>query len=389
MSINKKELPSFLKSELDFYLKDLIKYNDKHLVVGGKPHSEDVVLQSNDYLVLANNPQIKECLKKSVDKSNESILMSAVFVHKDDSKPTFEKQMAEFAHFDSCLIFQSGWSANTSLLQAICSKEITVYIDFLAHMSLWEGARSGEAKILPFLHNNARHLEKLIKRNGPGIIIVDAVYSTIGTIAPLEKIVELAKKYGCATVIDESHSLGVYGKQGAGILAEYGLSDEIDFMTASLAKTFAYRAGAVWANNNFNACIPYIGYPAIFSSTMLPYEVDVLEETLNMIKSMDKERVTLFTQAQKLREGFTNMGISIQSESQIISIETGEEDNTYEVRNYLEKNGVFGSIFCRPATSPKHSIIRFSVNSSLTDAQIDKILSVCYQAIHQEHLYIK
>ncbi|MFM2482347.1 alpha-hydroxyketone-type quorum-sensing autoinducer synthase [Celerinatantimonas sp. YJH-8] len=389
MSTNKKELPSFLQTSLDFYLKDLIKYDDQHLVVGDKPKVGDVVLQSNDYLSLANNTAIRETLKKSVDLCNESILMSAVFVHKDDSKPTLEKQLSSYVNFDNCLLFQSGWSANTSLLQTICTEDVNVYIDFLAHMSLWEGARSGGAKITPFLHNNMRHLEKMIKRNGPGIIIVDSVYSTVGTIAPLVELVAIAKKYNCATVIDESHSLGVYGKHGAGILDELNLSSEVDFMTASLAKTFAYRAGAVWANNNFTQCIPYVGYPAIFSSTMLPYELDVLEKTLHVIQSMDDARSYLFKQSQKLRAGFRDLGITIRSESQIISIETGEEDNTYEVRKYLEKNGVFGSIFCRPATSPKHSIIRFSVNSSLTDAQIDKILSTCYSAIHSEHLYIK
>src|SRR5690606_28089371 len=121
--------------------------------------------------------------------------------------------------------------------------------------------------------------------HGPGIIVVDSIYSTIGTIAPLAELVAIAKETGSAILVDESHSLGTHGKNGAGLLAELGLSDQVDFMTASLAKTFAYRAGVIWANNNVNQCVPFVGYPAIFSSTILPYEIAALEATLDVIKS--------------------------------------------------------------------------------------------------------
>ncbi|EOC1793654.1 quorum-sensing autoinducer CAI-1 synthase [Vibrio fluvialis] len=384
-------LPEFIQDRLNFFVRDLIQSNNngKHLVLGKRPSQGDIVLQSNDYLSLANHPLIRARLKKAIDDTHDSVFMSAIFLQDDESKPSLEHQLAEFAHFDSCLLSQSGWNANTALLQTICAPGSNVYIDFFAHMSMWEGARYANATIHPFMHNNCDHLLKQIKRHGPGIIVVDSIYSTIGTIAPLAELVAIAKETGSAILVDESHSLGTHGKNGAGLLAELGLSDQVDFMTASLAKTFAYRAGVIWANNNVNQCVPFVGYPAIFSSTILPYEIAALEATLDVIKSADERRERLFHNTHILFTGLNRLGINIRSQSQIIALETGDERNTEKVRDYLEDNGIFGAVFCRPATSKTKNIIRLSLTSSVTAEQIDRILSVCQNAVNRSDLYFK
>ena len=380
MTSGKKDLPNFVQSRIDFFIEDLISKNNngKHLVSGLSPKSDDIILQSNDYLDLANHDELRLRVKENITQTGKcnSVLMSAIYLQDSDRKSPLEDHLAQFANFDSCLLSQSGWAANISLLQAISSPETNIYIDFFAHMSMWEGARYTNSKIRPFMHNNCDHLRKLIKKNGPGIIVVDSIYSTIGTIAPLTEIVALAKEFNCATLVDESHSLGVYGTNGKGLLDELGLTQDVDFMTASLAKTFAYRAGAIWANNNVNQCIPYVGYPAIFSSALLPYENEILESTLDAIHHADDRRNSLFENSRMLREGMTDLGIDIRSESQIISLETGNEKNTELVRDYLENNGVFGAVFCRPATSKNRNLIRFSMNSSVSGDEINHMLSV-------------
>lgn len=387
----KHELPTSIQSRIDYFINDLINANanGKHLVLGKRPTKNDIVLQSNDYLSLADHPLIKARLKNAIDKTHDSVFMSAIFLQDDESKPSLETKFAEFLGFDSCLLSQSGWNANIALLQAVCGPQSNVYIDFFAHMSMWEGARYANANIRPFMHNNCEHLQKLIARHGPGIIVVDSIYSTIGTVAPLTDLVTIAKEWGCAILVDESHSLGTHGKKGAGLVNELGLTSEVDFITASLAKTFAYRAGAIWANNNVNHCIPFVGYPAIFSSTILPYEVEALEATLDIIKSADSKRTQLHRNAHTLRRGLNSIGLSVRSESQIIALETGDERNTEKVRDYLEDNQIFGAVFCRPATSKNKNIIRLSLNSNVTDSQIDTILTVCERAQNDSSLYFK
>lgn len=160
-------------------------------------------------------------------------------------------------------------------------------------------------------------------------------------------------------------------------------------MTVSLAKTFAYRAGAIWANNNVDKCIPFVGYPAIFSSTILPYEVEALSATLAVIQESDDKRDQLARHAKTLRSALVKLGFTIRSQSQIIALETGDERNTEKVRDYLEEHGVFGAVFCRPATAKNKNIIRLSLNSSLTQEEIDKIIHVCGLAINNPNLYFK
>lgn len=266
-TIQSKPLPSFIEERLDFYIQDLIEPNEnkKHLVLGKRPPCNAVVLQSNDYLALSHNKEIQNAHRDAISQHDDNVVMSAIFLQDDESKPVFETQLASFVGMPSCLLSQSGWAANVGLLQTICAPNIPVYIDFFAHMSLWEGARIAGAQIHPFMHNNTSHLRKQISRHGSGIIVVDSVYSTIGTIAPLRDIYEIAQEFDCGLVVDESHSLGTHGPQGAGILQGLGLTHKVDFITVSLAKTFAYRAGAILGPEKLAKTLPFVAYPAIFS----------------------------------------------------------------------------------------------------------------------------
>lgn len=382
--------PSFINNKIESHLNRLVNchQDQKHLVMGKSPKAGDIVLQSNDYLDLANHPQIIQRHVDAILAKDSQPFMSGVFLQDQHSKPDLELKLAQFTGFKSCLLSQSGWTANIALLQTICDSETHVYIDFFAHMSLWEGARIAGANIHPFMHNNVSHLSKLIQRNGPGVVLIDSIYSTIGTVAPLIDLVLIAKENGCAIVVDESHSLGTHGKHGEGLLKSLKLSHQVDFMTASLAKTFAYRAGAIWCNNNANQCIPFVGYPAVFSSAILPHEIERLDETLKIIQSSDNERKHLRKLSRYLKQQLVRIGVTVRSESQIVTLETGDERNTEKVRNFLEQQHVFGAVFCQPATTANKNLIRFSLNSSMTQSDIDMIISAVNLAYNQPHLYI-
>lgn len=381
-TIQSKPLPPFIEERLDFHIQDLIEPNEnkKHLVLGKRPPCNAVVMQSNDYLALSHNKEIQNAHRDAISQYDDNVVMSAIFLQDDESKPAFETQLASFVGMPSCLLSQSGWAANVGLLQTICAPNIPVYIDFFAHMSLWEGARIAGAQIHPFMHNNTNHLRKQISRHGSGIIVVDSVYSTIGTIAPLRDIYEIAQEFDCGLVVDESHSLGTHGPQGAGLLQELDLTHMVDFVTVSLAKTFAYRAGAILGAEKLAKTLPFVAYPAIFSSTVLPQEIIRLEKTLDVIKKADDKREILFKRAKSLAVGLKRIGFTIRSESQIIALECGNERNTERVRDFLEERNVFGAVFCRPATGRNKNIIRFSVNADMTAAEVDHVLSACQEA---------
>ncbi len=388
MSDKNKTLPSFIEERLSFYIQDLITQNQsqKHLVLGKRPSRDSVVMQSNDYLSLSHNKAIQQAHQAAISDHDDNVVMSAIFLQDAESKPAFETELANYVGMESCLLSQSGWAANIGLLQTICPPNTPVYIDFFAHMSLWEGIRAAGAAAHPFMHNNMSHLRKQLERHGSGVIVVDSIYSTIGTIAPLRDIYEMAQEFDCAVIVDESHSLGTHGEKGAGLVQALGLTDQVDFITVNLAKTFAYRAGAILGPKQLSETLPFVAYPAIFSSTVLPQEVIRLEKTLEVIKGADDKREALFKRAQSLITGLKRIGFNIRSESQIVSLECSNERNTERVRDFLEERDVFGAVFCRPATGKNKNIIRFSVNADMTPRDIDHVLTVCHEAYHHPEL---
>ncbi|MEZ8272435.1 alpha-hydroxyketone-type quorum-sensing autoinducer synthase [Vibrio splendidus] len=383
-----KPLPSFIEERLNFYIQDLITQNQsqKHLVLGKRPKPNAVVMQSNDYLALSHNKPIQQAHQAAISEHDDNVVMSAIFLQDVQSKPAFETELANYVGMESCLLSQSGWAANMGLLQTICPPGTPVYIDFFAHMSLWEGIRAAGALAHPFMHNNMNHLRKQLERHGSGVIVVDSIYSTIGTIAPLRDIYEMAQEFDCAVVVDESHSLGTHGENGAGLVHALGLTNQVDFITVSLAKTFAYRAGAILGPKQLSETLPFVAYPAIFSSTVLPQEVVRLEKTLEVIKGAEDKREALFKSAKSLTTGLKRIGFNIRSESQIVALECGSEKNTERVRDFLEERDVFGAVFCRPATGKNKNIIRFSVNADMTPRDIDHVLTVCHEAYNHPEL---
>jgi CAI-1 autoinducer synthase len=372
-------LPRFIAKKLAFYEKDLFadRKNGKFLVLGKAPTQNGVILQSNDYLSIAKHPEIIKKQVEVLSANSGALVLSSIFFHEGCQKSDFEQRFADYVGYEKAILAQSGWAANVGLLQVIADESTPVYIDFFAHTSLWEGIKSAGAKAVAFKHNDVEHLEKQIQKNGPGVILIDSVYSTLGDVAPLKEIANLSDRHGCALVVDESHSLGTHGPKGAGLVAELGIGDKVHFITASLAKAFAGRAGVVFCSNEVARCFPYVSHPAIFSSTLLPHEIAGLSATLDVIIGADRRRASLHRKAEYFRKGLDSLGYHLDSQSQIVSLEPGLESNTELLRDALEERDVFASVFCAPATPKNRALMRFSVNSEITYAQLDYILRVC------------
>lgn len=373
--------PSFLARRIDSYYRERVQnaWGGGHILRGRVPQRDAIRLLSNDYLSLANHPQILQTQANVLLKEGNGMLMSAVFLL-NGKNPTrdFELRLASFLNAEDGVLCQSGFCANTGLLQSIADESTPVYIDMFAHLSLWEGIRSAGARAVPFHHNDATHLERQVLKYGPGIIVVDSIYSTSGSVCPLIKIVDVGSAYGCVMVVDESHSLGTHGENGEGLVASLGLADRVHFRTASLAKAFAGRGGFITCSERFSEYFKCESRPAVFSSTLLPYEVAGFEATLQVIQTEKWRRKKLHENASYLRSHLTQLGYNLQnSRSQIISLEAGADSQTIILRDALEAQGIFGAAFAAPAAPKNRSLIRFSVHCDLTKVELDRIIQVC------------
>jgi CAI-1 autoinducer synthase len=269
-------------------------------------------------------------------------------------------------------------AANVGLIQCIASPGIPVYLDMQAHASLWEGVLSAQAQAVPFLHNDMTHLRRQVEKHGRGVIVVDALYSTNGSLAPLLELLEIAERSDCVVVVDESHSLGTHGPQGAGLVEAWGLGHRVHFRTASLAKAFAGRAGFISCSSRFKGYFLSESRPAIFSSCLLAHELAWLGAALDFIMAADGRRATLRRHTLQVREGLRELGYNVSDGTeQIVALEAGGEPATLALRQALERQGIFGAMFCAPATAKNRALVRLTLNAGLDEAAIDRVLAGC------------
>ena len=342
------------------------------------------MLQSNDYLAISGHEEIIEAQSISLAESGMGMMMSAQFVH-DHSDPLHlvEADLAQALGSEAGILTQSGFAANVDLIQAIAGRTYPSTLMSSPMRPCGRGIKSAGACAVPFLHNVVDHLERQVLRNGPGVIVIDAVYSTNGSLAPLAAIADIAQATGCVFVVDESHSLGTHGEHGEGLVTSLGLNDRVHFITASLTKAYCSRAGLITCTTRFKEYFGYDALPAIFSSSLLPHDITGLAAAYRVIQSEEWRRTRLRTITTHVRGELNKAGFPVdEGTEQIIALEAGPELSTIRVRDMLEDNGVIGSIFFAPATALNRSLLRLTLNAGMSDADTEQLVSVCKRIRH-------
>jgi len=373
-------MPDYVNARMDEHYVTRIA----QLLGGEHPHAWQptprgaVFLAGNDYLCLGGEPALVGAQIAALRDSQGEMLMSAVYLQEGSAQHRLERKFAALMGAQDGILAQSGWAANVGLVQTLAAPGIPVYLDMQAHASLWEGVQSAGATPVSFLHNDMQHLRKQLARHGRGLIAVDALYSTNGSLAPLRELVEIAEAHGCLLIVDESHSLGTHGPRGAGLVAAQGLSGRVHFRTASLAKAFAGRAGFITCSSKFKGYFLSESRPAIFSSCLLGHELAWFDAAIDFVAAADDRRAALHAISLELREDLGALGYNVgEGSEQIIALEPGPEPKTLALRKLLETHGIYGAMFCAPATAKNRSLVRLTLNSGLDGSQLARIVQAC------------
>jgi len=376
-------LPTFLKQRVARFQEDCFKteWGGRHLFKSRPVPRGSLVLSNNDYLDIACHPRLIDAQRASLASRGVGLMMSPLFDQDPDSaRHRIEQVLAASVGSAEGVLTQSGYCANIGLMQAIAGAGIPVYIDSMAHASLHAGIRFANAVAVRFKHNDVSDLRSKISQRPPsqrsGVVVMDSIYSTDGSVAPMTAMVNVARECDSVVVVDESHSFGTHGPHGRGLVASLKLAKKVHFVTVSLAKAYCSRAGFIACPAGFRDYFGFESLPAIFSSALLPHDIAGIEAAHGIIGDEAWRRRRLHTLTRHVRVELAALGYPVGLEGeQIIALEVGSDFDTAAVRDRFEEHGIFGALFTPPATSRGRSLVRLSLHAGLSDEDVQRLVT--------------
>jgi glycine C-acetyltransferase len=359
---------------------DLIRQN------GEKMHLLN--FSSYNYLGLSYHPDVIRAAQDAVAKyglgaSSSPVISGTYGIHK-----VLEDKLVEFFGLPDrgVSLFSSGYGVNLGVIQAFAKPGNYIVLDSNAHMSILEGAKLSGAKIKYFRHNDMEHLEDILKEVCDSysrvLIGVEGVYSGDGDYGNLRGVVDLAKKYGAFTLVDEAHSVLVAGENGRGVCEMQGVLDEVDLYVMTFSKGFGGIGGALLARKEFCRYVNYYAKCRMFSCALDPAVTGGMVKALELAGGEEGRirRKRVLENARyflQLLKGKVNLGVS---ESWVVTIIYGNDKNTLDLNNYLQRKGLDTSIMQFPAVPKNEARIRMFVTSEHTRKQIEQAASIVLDA---------
>lgn len=368
-----------LSTRLD-ELRDLGLYRRLRLVSG--PQGPRVVLDgtpvlllcSNNYLGLSDHPRIREAaadaaMRWGVGAGASRLVSGSMTIHR-----RLEERLAAFKGTESALLFGSGYLANLGVVQALGDQSSLICSDELNHASIIEGCRASKAPVFVYRHGDLEHLAWGLREKSAGgrpLIVTDSVFSMDGDVAPLEGIVELARRYRARTVVDEAHATGCVGPGGRGAVVEAGLEGEVDAIVGTLGKALGAYGAFVAGSTELTRYLVNASRPLIFSTAPAPPVVAGALAALDLVESGPERVERLQANARVLHEALREEGFQMPGEpSHIVPIIVGDATATMSLCEQLLEQRVFAQGI-RPPTVPEGtSRLRITVSASHTPQEL-------------------
>jgi 8-amino-7-oxononanoate synthase len=369
-------------SEIEKRLDDLVEsglYRRMRLVSG--PQGPRVLLNgkrvlllcSNNYLGFADHPRVREAAARAAMRYGVGAGASRLISGNMTVHHRLEKRLAEFKGTDRCLLFGSGYLANTGVIAALAGEGDVVFSDELNHASIVDGCRLARAETFVYEHLDVEHLEwGLAEANGRGsLIVTDGVFSMDGHVAPLEQIVELAQRYDARVLVDEAHATGVLGPGGRGSVAAAGLTGEVDVVIGTLGKALGGYGAFVCCSDQIARYLTNTARTLIFSTGPAPPSVAAALAAIELLAEQPRQIERLHQNAHTLRAALSDEGFRIErGETQIVPLIIGDSQLTMDFCEQALTRGVFAQAIRPPTVPHGSSRLRLAAMATHTAAEL-------------------
>lgn len=333
------------------------------------PHHHCIDYSTNSYCALQHNPDVVDAAKQLAHGSLSGNLASRLVAETSPLAGALESELAAWKHVESALLFNSGYAANTGVLQALCTRDTEVFCDRLNHASIIDGILLTGAKLNRYRHADMADLRSRLgaSQSKEKIIVTDTVFSMDGDRAPLADICELAASHQCFVMVDEAHATGIFGASGSGLVEALGVADAIDVCVGTLSKAIAGLGGFFAGSRLLRDYFVNNARSFIFS-TALPHSVIAFNlASVCFLRAHPELGSKLLIKAQEFRSRLHELGYNtMQSTTQIVPCMVGNASIAMDLSVFLRERGIIAPAI-RPPTVPKNSSrIRFSVHLGLS-----------------------
>jgi glycine C-acetyltransferase len=343
-------------------------------------------LASNNYLGFCDHPKLKEAALSAIEKYGVGsgavrTIAGTMKIHLE-----LEEKIAAFKGVEACVVFQSGFTANAGTVSSILGKEDFILSDELNHASIIDGARLSRAKIKVFRHKDVAHCEELLQEihHEPGrkLIITDGVFSMDGDIGPVDKLCDLADRYGAIMMVDDAHASGVLGRNGRGSVDHFHCTQRVDVQVGTLSKAIGALGGYVCGSRDLIDYLYHRARPFLFSTSHPPSVAATCIAAFDLLEKEPERIERLWENTRYFKEQLVAAGFDVggkttpASETPITPILLGDGRKTMEFSKALFDAGLMATGIAFPTVPEGKARIRTIMTSEHSKEQVDQALEI-------------
>ncbi|MHC1692966.1 MAG: glycine C-acetyltransferase [Sphaerochaetaceae bacterium] len=335
---------------------------------------------ANNYLGLADNPQVIEAAKQAMDRWGYGLASVRFICGTQELHKELEKRLSRFLGTDDTILFSSCFDANGALFEPLISEEDAVISDELNHASIIDGVRLCKARRLRYTHSDMADLEaRLVEAKDcrRRLICTDGVFSMDGDIARLGAICDLADTYHALVMVDDSHATGYIGNTGRGTSEYCGVQGRVDLISTTFGKALGGASGGcVSGRREIIDLMRQRARPYLFSNTLAPAIAGGTLKVLDLLEAGNPYRTTTIANARYFRQRMEEAGFDlVKGETAIVPVMLYDEVKAVKMADDLLKEGIYVIGFCYPVVPKGKARIRVQLSAVHTREQLDKAVA--------------
>jgi 8-amino-7-oxononanoate synthase len=341
---------------------------------------------SNNYLGLTFDDACRAAAIAAIDAYGTGSTGSRMASGNYRGHRSLERAFAEAFGWPSGIVFSTGYQANLGVLSALAGAGDYLLVDADSHASIHDGCRLSAATTIRFRHSDPDNLDRRLERLGAearrALIVVEALYSTLGDRAPLREIAQIKARHGAWLIVDEAHSFGLFGARGLGLSEELGLLDCVDFIVGTFSKSLGGVGGFCVSRHPQFDLLRMASRPYIFTASPAPAVIGATREALRRVLAGADLRERLWQHAHRLYCALKRQGHRLGSQvpGPIAALVYDERETAIAHWRNLLDAGIYTNLMVPPATPNGSSVVRISLSAAHTDEDIGRILA-CLEAL--------